>query len=150
MTDPIVDLDTLIECYKTDPRMTHTKWVEWAVLCAERVLPNYEAKHPDDTRPREAINAARRWAANPTVKNRKAARAAYAAAYAADAAAYATYAADAAAYTADAADAADAAAYTADAAAYAAADAAAYAVERQWQAFRLMDVYHGNRKEKAA
>lgn len=31
----------------------------WAAYCAERALPVFEAKAPDDTRPREAITAAR-------------------------------------------------------------------------------------------
>jgi hypothetical protein len=80
---------------------------------AESVLHIFEAKYPDDKRPRLAIEAARRG-------NAVADAAAYAAA--ADAAAYAA----ANAY-ADAADAADAAANAAYVAADAAANAAAYA-----------------------
>lgn len=34
----------------------------WAADCAERVLPLFEAAHPADKRPREAISAVRRWA----------------------------------------------------------------------------------------
>lgn len=34
----------------------------WAADCAERVLPYFEEKYPDDTRPREAIEACREWA----------------------------------------------------------------------------------------
>ena len=34
----------------------------FAADCAERVLPIFEKKHPDDTRPREAIEAARQFA----------------------------------------------------------------------------------------
>ena len=34
----------------------------WAATCAERVLPLFEHERPDDRRPREAIEAARRWA----------------------------------------------------------------------------------------
>lgn len=34
----------------------------WAATCAERVLPLFEHERPDDQRPREAIEAARRWA----------------------------------------------------------------------------------------
>ena len=34
----------------------------FACDCAERVLPLYEAKHPDDPRPRNAIAVARRYA----------------------------------------------------------------------------------------
>ena len=33
----------------------------WAVECAERVLPLFEAEQPDDQRPREAIEAIRTW-----------------------------------------------------------------------------------------
>ena len=34
----------------------------FAVECAERVLPIYEREHPNDTRPREALAVARRFA----------------------------------------------------------------------------------------
>lgn len=34
---------------------------EWAIDCAERVLPYFEAKHPEDTRPRKAIETLREW-----------------------------------------------------------------------------------------
>ena len=83
-----------------------------AVACADHVLPVFEAKYPNDKRPRLALEAATAWAKDPSDANKKAA---YAAAYAA------------------AADAYDAAA---DAAAYAAAFAAAFAgtAERKWQA----------------
>ena len=33
----------------------------WAADCAERVLPFFEDEFPDDARPREAIEACRRW-----------------------------------------------------------------------------------------
>lgn len=33
----------------------------WAAECAEHVLPLFEAVRPDDTRPRQAIEAARAW-----------------------------------------------------------------------------------------
>ena len=71
--------------------------VQWAAECAKRVLRHYEDRYPEDKRPREAIQAALKWAKDPTEANRNAAyaAAAYAAAYAAAAAAYA--AADAAA-----------------------------------------------------
>jgi len=107
--------------------------VQWAAECAKRVLKHYEDKYPDDKRPREAIDAAIRWAKDPTQANRDAAyAAAYAAAHAADAAA-AAYAAAHAAYAAYAYAAADAA--------YAAADAAllqARNAERKWQSDRLL------------
>ena len=34
----------------------------WASDCAERVLPYFEEKYPEDDRPRKAIEAARAWA----------------------------------------------------------------------------------------
>ncbi len=34
----------------------------WAADCAEHVLPYFEGHHPDDDRPRNAIEACRRWA----------------------------------------------------------------------------------------
>ena len=141
------------------------KWVIWnnflsildkrklACVFARHVLHIFEAKYPDDKRPRLALECAENE--NSTKKERRDAYdAAYAAAYAdadaAHAAADAAYAAYAYAYAdADAADAAAdaayaAAAYAADAAATAAyagadaahaaaADAAAYAAERQFQ-----------------
>ena len=33
----------------------------WAVDCAERVLPYFEAKYPADPRPRQAVEALRSW-----------------------------------------------------------------------------------------
>ena len=135
------------------------KWVIWnnflsildkrklACVFARHVLHIFEAKYPDDKRPRLALECAENE--NSTKKERRdaydAAYAAYAdadaahaaAAYAAYADADAAHAAAAAAYAADAAAAAAAAAY-ADADVYAAsyaADAAAdaYAAERQFQ-----------------
>jgi hypothetical protein len=139
----------------------HTTAVRWAADCATRVLPLYEAKYAGDDRPRKAIEAARRWAKNPTDANY-----AYAASAASDAASDAAYAAYSDAASSDAAyaaysDAAYAASYAADAAydaaSYAAAAAnAAYAAsyaaasyaaatsakerlkEREWQTRRLL------------
>lgn len=145
---PVIDLEQLTNHYKTEPSMTHAKWVTWACNCAERVLPIFETTHPEDTRPRDAIAATRAWVVNPSEENRgKADAAAYAAADAATyAARAATYAARAASDAADAAsDATYAATYAADAAARAAAyaaDAATYAAEKHWQALNLMQVFH--------
>jgi hypothetical protein len=96
--------------------------VRYAIFAAEQVLHFFEGKHPDDKRPRQAIEAARRYLETPC-DAADAAYAAYATAYAAYVAdaAYAARAAADAAYAADAA--ARAAAYAAYAA-YAAADAA--------------------------
>jgi hypothetical protein len=101
--------------------MDYADYVRYAVYAAEQVIELYEKKYPDDKRPREAIEAAKKCIDNPSKENNAAAYAAYAAANAAaNAAAYA--AANAAAYAA-----ANAAAYAAYAAANAAANAAAYA-----------------------
>jgi hypothetical protein len=42
---------------KTDHKTSAT----WAADCAERVLPYFEEKYPEDTRPRQAIEACREW-----------------------------------------------------------------------------------------
>src|SRR3990167_3953982 len=96
---------------------------KFAIYCVESVLPLFEAKYPDDKRPREAIAAAKAYIAGSiTLEELENKRSAANAAAAADAAyaANAPYAANAAAYAAHAATAhaAYAAAY-----AYAAADA---------------------------
>ena len=92
--------------------LPHEMLVEWSSDCAESVLYIYQEAYPEDSRPRQAIVAARSGDKN---------AAAYAAAYAAANAAAnaAAYAAAYAAYAA--ADAANAAAYAAANAAYAAA-----------------------------
>ena len=123
--------------------------VQWAAECAKRVLRHYEDRYPEDKRPREAIQAALKWAKDPTEANRAAAAAAsnaIGAAYGAAAAA-AIYAYAAAYAAATAVYAADAAAYAADAAAYAAYAAVAYAAadaarkkEREWQSDRLLEL----------
>jgi len=41
----------------------HKSLALWAVDCAERALPTFEEKHPEDDRPRRAVEAARAWAA---------------------------------------------------------------------------------------
>ena len=85
----------------------------FAADCAERVLGLFEAKFPDDDRPRKAIEAARACIADPTPENRAAAG-------------------DAARYAGDAAW----------AAAGAAGDAgdAAWAAEREWQGAHLIEL----------
>ena len=82
--------------------MTHEQQIAYAIFAAEQVIGIYEAKYPDDTRPRDAIQAAKACLKEPTKANKAdAADAAYAAAYAAArAAADAVRAADAAAYAA--------------------------------------------------
>jgi len=39
----------------------HRMLADWALLCAEHVLPLFEAHQPGDGRPREAIEAGRAW-----------------------------------------------------------------------------------------
>ncbi len=39
----------------------HHRLALWAAACAEHVLPLFEAAHPDDPRPRQAIERARAW-----------------------------------------------------------------------------------------
>ena len=48
--------------------LTHEIAVRWAIDCAKRVLKVYEAKYPEDKRPREAIRAAEMWLKNPNEK----------------------------------------------------------------------------------
>lgn len=91
-------------------KMRVVKAYEWtkkdsvglAIFCAELVIGIYEKKHPDDKRPRKAIEAAKAWIENPTEENSKAA--AYAA-YAAASASASAYAASAYAASATYADA---------------------------------------------
>ena len=114
--------------------MNYKQRVQYAVFAAEQVIGIYEKKYPDDKRPRQAIEAAKKCIDNPSEENKKAA---YAAAYAAAAAAAATADAAAAAAAAYAAAAAAAAVAAVDAAAYAAVDAAYAAARRSfWLALR--------------
>jgi len=41
---------------------THRAWALEAATLAEQVLPIFEQEHPDDNRPRQAIEAIREWA----------------------------------------------------------------------------------------
>lgn len=94
----------------------------FAIECAERVLPIFEIKYPDDKRPRTAIETAKLYLSKQaTIDDLEEAR---------WAAADAAFAADATSDAAHAAHAAFAAAYYAD---------AAYA-EKQWQIERLAEI----------
>lgn len=79
--------------------MTHKQAVQYAVFAAKMVLKYYEDKHPNDLRPRKAIEAAEAFIADPSEENKNAAHAAanataYAASNAAsNAASHAAYAA---------------------------------------------------------
>jgi hypothetical protein len=124
--------------------------VKISIACAEHVLCHWEKRHPKDKRPRKAIAAAKKYLANPSAKNKKAAFAAADAAYCAARAAN-CYAAFAAA-TADAAyapaTALSAAASSASACAYAAASACAAAAvaaktsraEQKWQCKKIREI----------
>ena len=50
--------------------------VAFAVVCARSVLINFEREHPEDKRPREAIEAAERWLEEPTDANAQVAQSA--------------------------------------------------------------------------
>ncbi len=97
--------------------LTHEQQIKYAIYAAEQVIEIYEKKYPDDKRPRNVIDAAKKYLAEPSDGNK------HAVAYAADAA----IAADAANAAYAAAIAAASAAYAAYAATSAAASAAAYA-----------------------
>jgi len=43
-------------------KQKHRTLVLWSIDCAERVLPIFEEKYPQDKRPREAFEAAKAWA----------------------------------------------------------------------------------------
>ena len=43
-------------------RTDHRALAIWACDCTERVLPYFEKNHPEDDRPRRAIDAGRAWA----------------------------------------------------------------------------------------
>ena len=109
--------------------MTYTQYVSYAVFAAEQVIDIFAKKYPDDTRPQQAIAAAKKCIAHPTIKNKKAAYAAASAAASAAAAYAASYAAaiytSAATYTAASSYAA-AAAYASSAAAATYTSAASY------------------------
>jgi len=57
-------------------RWTKRDSVLFSIYAASLVLKNFEKKHPNDKRPRQAIQAARRWVNNPTKKNMSAAESA--------------------------------------------------------------------------
>ena len=60
--------------------MTHTQQTTYAVFAAEQVIDIYEAKYPQDIRPRQAIQAAKAVLKNNTARNRAAAASAVASA----------------------------------------------------------------------
>ena len=42
-------------------KTTHQTLAEWAIECAERTLPYFEEAHPDDARPRWALETLQTW-----------------------------------------------------------------------------------------
>ena len=54
--------------------MSYHDYVSYAVFSAEQVIDIYEKQYPDDKRPRQAIEAARRCIENPSDKNKSAAK----------------------------------------------------------------------------
>ena len=122
---------------------THRSLALWAAACAEHVLELFEDQHPDDERPRAAIEAARRWAREqiPMSSSRQGAPAAHAAAReSTGAAAAVARAAGHAAATAHMADHELGPAYYAlRAVALATDDPAAVERERRWQVDHLPD-----------
>jgi hypothetical protein len=42
-------------------RASHQTLAAWAIECASRVLPYFEAEHPTDPRPRHALETLQRW-----------------------------------------------------------------------------------------
>ena len=137
----ILDLNGLDDCLWA---ISHTqngrgdKLVRlFACDCAERALPIFEKASPNDTRPRDCIAVARRFANGEATDQERAAARDAAWAAAGDAAWDAAGAAARAAAWAAAWDAARAAAR---AAAWDAARAAAWAAEIQWQTTRLREL----------
>ena len=49
--------------------MSKAQRVEWAIWFAEEVIGIFEKEHPDDSRPRDAINVAKAWLSDPTKEN---------------------------------------------------------------------------------
>ena len=75
--DPIKILELLIKDKKYDWAnwyivrvMEYKDYVSYAVYAAESVLDIYEKEYPNDKRPREAIEAAKKCIKNPTQENK--------------------------------------------------------------------------------
>lgn len=100
---------------------THEQNVKWSIACVESVLYIFENQHPNDKRPRKAIEAAKQWLLDPTEENRIAANDACLTSYANPDICAIAYA------NPDANPDASAIAYAAYAIAYAAANPSAYA-----------------------
>src|SRR3990167_4661419 len=84
--DTVIAGDLLVEVLIKEKRLQWANWllprimnkiqcVKYAVFAAEQVIDIFEKKCPDDKRPREAIEAAKRWLGDPSDKNKAAAAA---------------------------------------------------------------------------
>ncbi len=132
---------------RTEHEINHQRMTLWAADCAAHILDHFESHHPQDPRPREAIEAARGWVRETTSAQqaRDASFGSYAAAREACHPA-AHYAARAAGHAAESAHAMEharhAAAYAVTAAAEAAGGESAEAAirERNWQYRRLQAI----------
>ena len=71
--------------------------VALAIFSAEQCLKNFEKVYPKDKRPRQAIQAAKKWLKNPTEENESAAWSAESAAWSAESAARSAWSAESAA-----------------------------------------------------
>jgi hypothetical protein len=56
--------------------LPHAKQIRYAIFAAEMVLDVFERAYPNDKRPREAIDAAKKYVKRPTKKKKDAANAA--------------------------------------------------------------------------
>ncbi len=66
------------ECWESQRVIKAYKWtkkdsVSLSIFAAEMCLKNFEKEYPDDKRPREAIEAAKKWLKYPTKANKSAA-----------------------------------------------------------------------------
>jgi hypothetical protein len=134
--------------------MTQQQNVYYACFCATRSVENFERVFPSDKRPRQAIEAALKWANDPTEDNKSAARsaarsaesAARSAAWSAELAAWsatsAARSATSAAWSAElAAWSAESAAWSAESAARSVAESAAWSAESAaWKRILLFGV----------
>jgi hypothetical protein len=130
-------------------KMAYAQYVSYAVFAAEQVIANYEAVYPNDTRPRDAIEAAKKCISDPSEANKSAADSAAESAAESAARSAAWSAAESAARSAadsarSAWSAADSAARSAaDSAARSAADSARSAWSAAESAMRIKILRHG-------
>jgi len=62
MPNPAFSLSHEVESYSAIVEQTdHKVLADWAMACAERVMPCFEAAFPDDPRPRRALETLQAW-----------------------------------------------------------------------------------------